>query len=123
MLNCKLVKDVLLTDEDTYKINFLNYLFNPVCEYVASLLHSEIEVRNKNTVCQTGVHTKIPHTTNDLFQSDIFAYAEKKHYRSLAVVEVKKLPLLRDGKVINLNEPKMVRLFVLDADMFSNHTN
>ena len=122
----KHVKDVLLTDEDTYKINFMNYLFSPVCEYVASLLYSEIEVRNKNTVGQTGVHTRVPHTTNDLFHShpDIVAYAEKLHYRSLAIVEVKKLPLLKDNKVINFNDLKMVKFFVqLVAEMFSNHTN
>lgn len=65
----KLVKDVLLTDEDTYRINFINYLFGPVCEYVGSLLYSEIEVQNKNTVGQTGVQTRVPHTTNDLFYS------------------------------------------------------
>ena len=63
------MKDVLLTDEDTYRINFINYLFGPVCEYVGSLLYSEIEVQNKNTVGQTGVQTRVPHTTNDLFYS------------------------------------------------------
>jgi hypothetical protein len=45
MQNYKFVKDILLTDEDTYKINFMDYLLSPVCEYVASLLYSEIEVK------------------------------------------------------------------------------
>jgi len=48
------------------------------------------------------------HTTNDLFRShtDIVAYTEKIHYRSLAIVEVKKLPLLKDDKVVDLMNQK-----------------
>ena len=44
-----LVTDVSSTDEDTYRLNFMNYLFNPMCEYVAALLCFEINVRNKKT--------------------------------------------------------------------------
>ena len=122
----KLVKDVLLTDEDTYRINFMNYLFNPVCEYVGSLLYSEIEVRNKNTVGQTGVQTRVSHTTNDLFYShpDIVAYTNKIHNPTLAIVEVKKLPLLKRNKALSFNDSKIIRFFVqVVAEMLSNHIN
>ena len=115
-----------LTDEDTYKTNFMSYFFIPVCEYVGSLLYSEIEVRNKNTVGQIGAQTRVPHTTNDLFYShpDIVAYTKKIHNRSLAIVEVKKLPLLKGHKVIHFSYSKMIRFFVqVVAEMFSNHTN
>jgi len=125
-LEYNLVKHIKLTDEDTYKNNFMNYLFSQICEFVASLLCSEIEVRNKNTVGQTGVHTRVPHTTNDLFYShpDIVVYTEKIHYRSLAIVEVKKMPLLQGDKLMDFNDSKMVSFFVqVVAEMFSNHTN
>lgn len=72
------------------------------------------------------MQTRVPHTTNDLFYSNavIVAYTEKIRYRSLAVVEVKKLPLLKGDKVIDFNDSKMIRFFVqVVAEMFSNHTN
>ena len=122
----KLVKHIGSKAEATYRDNFLKYLFTPLSEYLAALLGFEIEVEERNTVGQTGVQTRVPHTTNDLFYShpDIVAYTEKIHCRSLAIVEVKKLPLLKGNKVINFNDSKMVRFFVqVVAEMFSNHTN
>lgn len=69
--------------------NFMNYLFSPICGFIASLLITKIEVRNKNTIGCTGVYTRVPQITNDWFYShlDIIAYAEKFYYRSLAIVE------------------------------------
>lgn len=67
----------------------------------------------------------MPHTTNDLFYShpDIVAYSEQIHNRSLAIVEVKRLPILKANKVINFNDPKMVKFLIqVIAEMFSNHT-
>ena len=122
----KLVKHIGLKTEATYRDNFLIYLYKPISDYVSALLGFEIEVEERNTVGQTGVQTRVPHTTNDLFYShpDIVAYTEKIHYRSLAIVEVKKLPLLKGNKVINFNDSKIVRFFVqVVAEMFSNHTN
>ena len=73
------------------------------------------------------MQTKVPHTTNDLFYShpDIaVAYTEKIHHRSLPIVKVKKLPLLKGEKVIDFKDSKMVRFFVqVVAKLFSNHTN
>ena len=37
-LDYNLVTDVSSTDEDTYKEIFKEYLFNPICEYVAALI-------------------------------------------------------------------------------------
>ena len=122
----KLVKHIRLMDEIVYRDNFLKYLFTPISEYVASFLGFETEVEGKNSVGQTGVHTRVPHTTNDLFYShpDIVAYAEQIHNRSLAIVEVKKLPLLGGKKVVDFNDSKMIRFFIqVIAEMFSNHTN
>ena len=122
----KLVKHIRLMDEISYRDNFKEYLFKPISEYVAALLGFVVEVEGKNTVGQTGVQTRVPHTSNDLFYShpDIVAYTEKIHYRSLAIVEVKKLPLLKGNKAISFNDSKMIRFFVqVVAEMFSNHTN
>lgn len=85
------------------------YLFKPICEQVGSILHSDVEVRNKNTVGRTGVNTKVPHQSNDLFHShpDIVAYDRWKHRSSLAIVEVKKLPILNGNKEINFRDPKV----------------
>ncbi|MDN5614003.1 MAG: hypothetical protein L0G33_10540, partial [Staphylococcus equorum] len=104
----KLVKHIGSKAEATYRDNFLKYLFTPLSEYLAALLGFEIEVEERNTVGQTGVQTRVPHTTNDLFYShpDIVAYTEKIHYRSLAIIEVKKLPLLKGNKAISFNDSK-----------------
>ncbi|CUM48546.1 unnamed protein product [Debaryomyces tyrocola] len=122
----KLVKHIGSKAEATYRDNFLIYLFKPISDYVSALFGFEIEVEERNTDGQTGVQTRVPHTTNDLFYShpDIVAYTEKIHCRSLAIVEVKKLPLLKGNKVVSFNDSKMVRFFVqVVAEMFSNHTN
>ena len=121
-----LVTDISSTDEDTYRLNFMNYLFNPICEYVAALLKFEINVRTKNTAGRTGVNTKVPHQSNDMFHShpDVVAYDKWKHRRSLAIVEVKKLPILKGEKVVNFTEPRMVSFIIqVVAEMFSDHTN
>ncbi|CAG86581.2 DEHA2D00352p [Debaryomyces hansenii CBS767] len=121
-----LVTDVLSTDEDTYKENFKKYLFDPICEYVAALLNFEINIRTKNTAGRTGVNTKVPHQSNDIFHShpDVVAYYKWKHRRSLAIVEVKKLPILKGEKVVDFTEPRMVSFMIqVVAEMFSDHTN
>ena len=122
----KLVKHIRLIEEISYRDNFKEYLFTPISEYVAALLDFVVEVEGKNAVGQTGVQTRVPHTTNDLFYShpDIVAYTEKIHYRSLAIIEVKKLPLLKGNKAISFNDSKIIKFFVqVVAEMFSNHTN
>ena len=48
-----LVIDVSSTDEDTYKESLKEYLFNPICEYVAALLYFEINLRFKSTAGRT----------------------------------------------------------------------
>lgn len=125
-LHYDLVKNVSLKDESTYRTNFLRYLFEPICDYIAALLRFKIEVEENNYVGQTGVHSRVPHTTDDIFYSytDIVAYAEKHPYRSLAVVEAKKMPLLVGDKVIDFKDSRLRRFFTqVVAEMFSNHTN
>ena len=118
--------DISSTDEDIYRENFKEYLFNPICEYVAALLKFEINVRTKNTAGRTGVNTKVPHQSNDIFHShpDVVAYDKWKHRRSLAIVEVKKLPILKGEKVVDFTESRMVSFIIqVVAEMFSDHTN
>lgn len=80
----KLVKHVQSKAEASFKDIFKEYLFAPISECVRALLCINIEVEEKNTDGQTGVHTRVPHTTNDLFYShpDIVAYSENIHNRS-----------------------------------------
>lgn len=46
----------------------MNYLFRPICDYVASILRFEPQVE-ENTEGQTGVHTGAPLQPTDLFSS------------------------------------------------------
>lgn len=119
------VTDVSSTDEDSYKKMIKEYLFNPICEYVVALLYFEINVRTKNTAGRTGVNTKIPHQSNDIFHShpDVVAY-DKWHRRSLAIVGIKKLPILKGEKVVDFSESRMVSFIIqIVAEIFSDHTN
>ena len=104
--------EISSTDEATYKEIFKEYLFNPICEYVAAILYFEINVRFKNTAGRTGVNTKVPHQSNDIFHSHpiIVAYGKWKHRRSLAIVEVKKVTNLerREG---SFTKSRMVNFY------------
>lgn len=125
-LKYKLVTDLQDIAESSYKNNFMNYLYRPICEYVAALLLFEVNVEDTNAVGHNGVHTKVPHQTNDIFRSypDIVAYDKWGHRRSLAVVEVKKLPILKGDKQIDFKDKKMHGfLEQLVAEMLSDHTN
>ena len=125
-LKHKIVTNIRSNAESTYKNNFMNYLFRPICEYIASVLRFPPQVEEENTIGQTGVHTRVPHQSNDLFYShpDIVAYAKKVHYQSLALVEVKRLPILKGRKRLEFANVKIKRfLKQVVAEMFSNHTN
>lgn len=79
----ELVTNIAYNAESTYKNNFMNFLFRPICGYVASILRFQPLVE-ENYIGQTGVHTRIPHQSNDLFYSypDMVEYAKKLHYQS-----------------------------------------
>ncbi|CUM55983.1 unnamed protein product [Debaryomyces tyrocola] len=122
----KLVTNIGYNAESTYKNNFMNFLFRPICEYVASILRFQPQVEEDNAIGQTGVHTRIPHQSNDLLYSypDMVAYAKNLHNQSLALVEVKKLPILKGRKLLHFTDLKIRRfLKQVIAEMFSNHTN
>ena len=122
----ELVTNIGYNAESTYKNNFMNFLFRPICGYVASILRFQPRVEEENAFGQTGVHTRIPHQSNDLFYSypDMVAYDKKLHYQSLALVEVKKLPILKGRKILQFTNGKIKRfLKQIIAEMFSNHTN
>lgn len=60
-------------------------------------------------------------THND---SDVVAYDRLRHAKSLAIVEVKKLPILKGHKIVNFKDSKIVSFLVqVVAEMFSDHTN
>ena len=104
----------------------MNYLFNPICEYTASMLRFEPQLEEVNAIGQAGVQTRVPHQSKDLFYSypDMVAYAEKVHYQSLALVEVKKLPILISRKILDFTDVKTKKFIKqVVAEMFSNHTD
>lgn len=121
-----LVSGLYKLPESGYKNNFMNYLYTPICHFVAALLGFEVNVQESNAEGYTGVHTEVPHQTNDIFCSypDIVAYDKWGCCKSLSVVEVKKLPILINNEVIDFNSETMNGFFQhLVAEMFSNHTN
>jgi hypothetical protein len=120
-----LVTDVSFTDEYTCKKFFKEYLFNPICDYVAALLYIEINILTKNTAGRTGVNTKVPHQSNDIFHShrDIVAYDKWKHRRLFAIVEVKKLLILK-GEKVDFSESRMVTFIIkVVVEIVSDNTN
>ncbi|CUM50130.1 unnamed protein product [Debaryomyces tyrocola] len=122
----EIVTDIGSNAESTYKNNFMNYLFKPICQYTASVLHFQTRVEEVNAIGQTGVHTRVPHQSKDLFYSypDIVAYAKKVRNQSLALVEVKKLPILISRNMLDVTDVKMKKFIKqVVAEMFSNHTN
>ena len=67
----------------------------------------------------------MPHQSNDIFHShpDIVAHDKWKHRRSLTIVEIKKLPILKDEKVVDFTESRMVNFIQVVAEKFSDQTN